>query len=70
MVSPGGSEGALEELENEIHSINSLANIIRSVRCEVDLSQILNRQAYDAMVSPTKLSHHSLHLLRACYPLF
>ncbi|XWS34180.1 hypothetical protein CRYUN_Cryun21dG0018300 [Craigia yunnanensis] len=48
LVSPEGSEGALEKLENEIHSINSLANIIRSVRCEVDLSQILNRQAYDA----------------------
>ncbi|KAE8719407.1 hypothetical protein F3Y22_tig00109958pilonHSYRG00011 [Hibiscus syriacus] len=42
------SGGALEELENEIRSINSLANIVRSVRCEIDLSQILNRQAYDA----------------------
>ncbi|MFQ6654983.1 hypothetical protein Gotur_025728 [Gossypium turneri] len=48
LVSQEQSEGALEELENEIHSINSLANIIRSIRCEVDLSQILNRQAYDA----------------------
>ncbi|TYJ00514.1 hypothetical protein E1A91_A13G090900v1 [Gossypium mustelinum] len=48
LVSQEQSECALEELENEIHSINSLANIIRSIRCEVDLSQILNRQAYDA----------------------
>ncbi|XVF85828.1 hypothetical protein PTKIN_Ptkin17bG0149100 [Pterospermum kingtungense] len=48
LVSLEGSEAALEKLENEIHSINSLANIIHSVRCEVDLSQILNRQAYDA----------------------
>ncbi|WRX13276.1 CobW/HypB/UreG [Theobroma cacao] len=48
LVSPEGSEGTVEELENEIHSINSLANVIHSVRCQVDLSQILNRQAYDA----------------------
>ncbi|XP_022733758.1 COBW domain-containing protein 1 isoform X2 [Durio zibethinus] len=54
LVSLEGSEGALEDLENEIRSINSLANIIHSVRCEVDLSQILNRQAYDAM--------HATHL--------
>ncbi|XP_022775893.1 uncharacterized protein LOC111317746 [Durio zibethinus] len=47
LVSPERSEDALEELKNEIHSKNSLANIIRSVRCQVDLSQILNRQAYD-----------------------
>ncbi|KAG8661654.1 COBW domain-containing protein 1 isoform X2 [Manihot esculenta] len=44
------SEGSviLEELEKEIHNINSLANIIHSVRCEVDLSKILNCGAYDA----------------------
>ncbi|KAL5179206.1 COBW domain-containing protein 1 [Glycine soja] len=41
------SSGALEELEVEIHNINSLAEIIHSVRCQVDLSKILNRQAYD-----------------------
>ncbi|XP_020206709.1 COBW domain-containing protein 1 [Cajanus cajan] len=41
------SSGALKELEEEIHNINSLAEIIHSVRCEIDLSKILNRQAYD-----------------------
>ncbi|CAJ1931931.1 unnamed protein product [Sphenostylis stenocarpa] len=41
------SSGALEELEEEIHDINSLAEIIHSVRCQVDLSNIFNRQAYD-----------------------
>ncbi|XP_014492869.1 COBW domain-containing protein 1 isoform X2 [Vigna radiata var. radiata] len=41
------SSGALEKLEEEIHNINSLAEIIHSVRCQVDLSRILNRQAYD-----------------------
>ncbi|XP_011070951.1 COBW domain-containing protein 1 [Sesamum indicum] len=38
----------LEDLEKDIHNINSLANIIHSVRCQVDLSKILNRRAYDA----------------------
>ncbi|KAL6983367.1 hypothetical protein U1Q18_016753 [Sarracenia purpurea var. burkii] len=42
------TESVLEELEKEIHNINSLANIIRSVRCQVDLAMILNCQAYDA----------------------
>ncbi|KAJ9174178.1 hypothetical protein P3X46_017233 [Hevea brasiliensis] len=42
------SSEILEELEKEIHNTNSLANIIHSVRCEVDLSKILNCQAYDA----------------------
>ncbi|XP_048227881.1 COBW domain-containing protein 1 isoform X4 [Ricinus communis] len=51
LVSSEGPE-ALEELEKEIHNINSLANIIHSVRCHVDLSKILNCQAYDA-------THHS-----------
>ncbi|QCD90078.1 CCR4-NOT transcription complex subunit 2 [Vigna unguiculata] len=41
------SSGALKKLEEEIHNINSLAEIIHSVRCQVDLSRILNRQAYD-----------------------
>ncbi|GKU99676.1 hypothetical protein SLEP1_g12486 [Rubroshorea leprosula] len=48
LVSSEGSEGALEELEKEIRGINSLANIIRSVHCQVDLAKILNQQAYDA----------------------
>ncbi|MED6124087.1 hypothetical protein PIB30_055797 [Stylosanthes scabra] len=46
LVSAEGS-GALEELEEELHNINSLAEIIHSVRCDVDLSKILNREAYD-----------------------
>ncbi|CAI8588029.1 unnamed protein product [Vicia faba] len=46
LVSAEGS-GALEELEEEIHNINSLVEIIHSVRCQVDLSKILNRHAYD-----------------------
>lgn len=51
LVSSDGSGVALEDLEKDVHNINSLANIIRSVRCQVDLSMILNRQAYDATVS-------------------
>lgn len=43
----------LEELEKEIRDVNSLANIIHSVRCQVDLSKILNCQAYD----PTHAAH-------------
>ncbi|XP_050374396.1 uncharacterized protein LOC126791940 [Argentina anserina] len=54
LVSPEGSNEYLEELENEIHSINSLACIIRSVRSQVDLSKILDCRAYDAM--------HAAHL--------
>ncbi|XP_042501958.1 COBW domain-containing protein 1 isoform X1 [Macadamia integrifolia] len=53
LVSPEDSKltsaDVLEELEKEIHEINSLANIIRSVRCQVDLSKILDCGAYDAM---------------------
>ncbi|KAI3407541.1 uncharacterized protein J3R85_020914 [Psidium guajava] len=45
--------GALEELEKEIHGINSIADIIRTVRCEVDLSTILDRRSYDA----TRVAH-------------
>ncbi|KAM7487490.1 hypothetical protein LguiB_024974 [Lonicera macranthoides] len=48
LVSPDDSESDLKELEKEIHGINSIAKIIRSVRCQVDLSEILNCQAYDA----------------------
>ncbi|KAF5745432.1 hypothetical protein HS088_TW07G01016 [Tripterygium wilfordii] len=49
LVSSKDSGYTLEELEKEIHDINSLATIIHSVRCEVDLSVILNYGAYDAM---------------------
>ncbi|KAG9440544.1 hypothetical protein H6P81_020709 [Aristolochia fimbriata] len=52
LVSPKQSEPlvshALEELQKEISYINPLANIIVSVRCQVDLCKILDRQAYDA----------------------
>ncbi|KAM0961572.1 hypothetical protein FF1_020952 [Malus domestica] len=48
LVSPEDSANFLEELEKEIHSINSLASIIRSVRGQVDLSNILDCRAYDA----------------------
>lgn len=51
LVSSDDSGVVLEDLEKDIHNINSLANIIRSVRCQVDFSMILNRQAYDATVS-------------------
>ncbi|XP_071716079.1 uncharacterized protein [Rutidosis leptorrhynchoides] len=42
------SPDTLEELEKEIHSINLLANIVHSVRCQVDISIVLNCRAYDA----------------------
>ncbi|KAL7110133.1 hypothetical protein ACP275_05G005400 [Erythranthe tilingii] len=48
LVSYDDSGVVLEDLEKDIHAINSLANIIRSVRCQVDLSMILNCRAYDA----------------------
>ncbi|XP_059655709.1 uncharacterized protein LOC132302787 isoform X1 [Cornus florida] len=48
LVSPEDSGSVLEELEKDIHKINSLVNIIRSVRCQVDLLKILNCRAYDA----------------------
>jgi G3E family GTPase len=62
LVSPEGSGGVLEELEKEIHNINSLASIIRSVRCQVDLPKILNCRAYDATVSHASLCFSSASL--------
>eukprot|EP01018_Ginkgo_biloba_P037288 Gb_00454 [translate_table: standard] len=41
------SEG-LEDLQREIHNINSLAHVICSVRCQVELNDILDCKAYDA----------------------
>ncbi|XP_078442730.1 cobalamin biosynthesis CobW-like protein [Wolffia australiana] len=38
----------LKDLEKDLCSINSLATIIHSVRCQVDLSKLFERQAYDA----------------------
>ncbi|XP_073103722.1 uncharacterized protein [Elaeis guineensis] len=43
-----GTSDALDDLEKEIHNINALATIIRSLRCQVDLCKILDRQAYGA----------------------
>ncbi|KAK6921929.1 Cobalamin (vitamin B12) biosynthesis CobW-like, C-terminal [Dillenia turbinata] len=53
LISQEDSVQYLEDLEKEIHDINSLANIFRSIRCQVDLSKILNCLAYD----PTRASH-------------
>ncbi|KAL6294828.1 hypothetical protein ACE6H2_002970 [Prunus campanulata] len=70
LVSQEGSADFLEELEKEIHSINSLASIIRSVRGQVDLSNILDCRAYDAthathleslLVETRALSTRDLH---------
>ncbi|XP_008221516.1 PREDICTED: COBW domain-containing protein 1 [Prunus mume] len=70
LVSPEGSADFLEELEKEIHSINSLASILRSVRGQVDLSNILACRAYDAthathleslLVETRALSTRDLH---------
>ncbi|CAH2033881.1 unnamed protein product [Thlaspi arvense] len=57
------SQEESDELEKEIHSINSLANVIRSVRCQVDLSNILNCQAYDSAVKSHELLF-SIHVSR------
>ncbi|KAL8142291.1 hypothetical protein V2J09_015323 [Rumex salicifolius] len=51
LVSSNDPQVSFDDLEMEIRKINSLAKIIPSVRCQVDLSMILNRQAYDATVS-------------------
>lgn len=59
LVSPERSGDSLDELEKEIHEINSLAHVIRSVRCQVDLSEVLNCRAYDATVNPIKLCSES-----------
>lgn len=47
-VLPDDSGCLVEELEKEIHDINSLASVIRSTRCQVDLSKILDCRAYDS----------------------
>lgn len=52
----------LEDLEKEIHKINSIAEIIRTVRCQVDLSKILDRRAYDSGVSKMLSSSISLYM--------
>lgn len=53
MLSPekSGTIDALKDLEKEIREINPLVKIIQTVRCEVNLSEILDCRAYDAKVS-------------------
>lgn len=54
-MAPGesGSGGAaVQALEDEIRSINSVARIVRSVRCQVDLDRILRTQALDPQCAP------------------
>lgn len=63
MITQEHPEGTLEELEKEIHKINSLANVIHSVRCQVDLSKILDCHAYDATVSYMRLIFNPLVML-------
>lgn len=69
LVSPEGSGGVLDELEKEIHNINALANVIRTVRCQVDLAKILDCRAYDATVScflsVCQLKFHFLFILNS-----
>lgn len=43
----------LEDLKMKIHGINSLATIICTTRCLVDLDEILNRESYGGKVSKT-----------------
>ncbi|CAL1360258.1 unnamed protein product [Linum trigynum] len=47
LSSEGTGGGSLDELEKEIRDINSLASIVHTVRCQVDLSKILDCNAYD-----------------------
>ena len=55
LVSPDEDDLAtspyLEDLEKDIRNINSLATVIRSRRCQISLSMILDCQAYDSAVS-------------------
>lgn len=43
----------LEDLKMKIHGINSLATIICTTRCQVDLDKILNHESYGGKVSKT-----------------
>ncbi|CAI0390854.1 unnamed protein product [Linum tenue] len=51
LSSEGTGGGSLDELEKEIRDINSLASIVHTVRCHVDLSKILDCNAYDTAVN-------------------
>ncbi|KAK3125593.1 hypothetical protein QOZ80_7BG0607070 [Eleusine coracana subsp. coracana] len=48
----------LEDLERHIHDVNALVTVVKSVRCQVDLNKVFNRQAYGA-----KNSSHLQELL-------
>jgi G3E family GTPase len=41
----------LEDLEMHIHDVNALVTVVKSVRCQVDLNRVFDRQAYGAKVS-------------------
>uniref|UniRef100_A0A804QG56 COBW domain-containing protein 1 n=1 Tax=Zea mays TaxID=4577 RepID=A0A804QG56_MAIZE len=43
-------EDSLEDLEKHIRDVNALVTVVRSVRCQVDLNEVFNRQAYGAKV--------------------
>lgn len=51
----------LEDLETEIHQINSLAKIVRSEHCNVNLNDILDCRAYDTKQSASKSVLLDLH---------
>jgi len=51
-------EDSLEDLEKHIRDVNALVTVVRSVRCQVDLNEVFNRQAYGA-----KNSSHLQELL-------
>lgn len=48
LISSEDPTSTIAELEEEILKINSLVKIIHSVRCQVDVSKILNCRAYEA----------------------
>lgn len=52
--------GFLENLEKEIKAINSLATIIHSDHCQVDLAVILDKNAYNAVNTEVSLFKHAL----------
>lgn len=53
LISDEKATTELEDLKMKIHGINSLATIICTTRCSVDLDEILNRESYGGKVSKT-----------------
>jgi G3E family GTPase len=51
-----GRESALTRLENEILQINSVARVMRAVRCQVDIRTVIRTGAFDPRVSLTPSS--------------